>query len=65
MDKLYAYILYGCGLRRGEALALTESDFDLEAHTVSITKSHDISDNIPFVKTVKNITNGEKNTSNS
>lgn len=60
MDKLYAYILYGCGLRRGEALALTESDFDLEAHTVSITKSHDISDNIPFVKTVKNITNGER-----
>lgn len=60
MDKLYAYILYGCGLRRGEALALTENDFDLEAHTVSITKSHDISDNIPFVKTVKNITNGER-----
>ena len=38
MDKIYVYIIYGCGLRCGEALALTEADFDLEAHTVSIDK---------------------------
>ena len=47
-------------MRCGEALALTEADFDLEAHTVSIDKSHDISDNIPKKKTVKNIQNGER-----
>lgn len=60
MDKIYVYIIYGCGLRCGEALALTEADFDLEAHTVSIDKSHDISDNIPKKKSVKNIQNGER-----
>ena len=60
MDKIYVYIIYGCGLRCGEALALTEADFNLEAHTVSIDKSHDISDNIPKKKTVKNIQNGER-----
>ena len=59
MDKIYVYIIYGCGLRCGEALALTEADFNLEAHTVSIDKSHDISDNIPKKKTVKNIRSGE------
>lgn len=60
MDKIYVYIIYGCGLRCGEALALTESDFNLEAHTVSIDKSHDISDNIPKKKSVKNIKNGKR-----
>ena len=60
MDKIYVYIIYGCGLRRGEALALTESDFDLETREVSIDKSHDISDNIPKKKSVKNIENGER-----
>lgn len=60
MDKMFVYIIYGCGLRRGEALALTEADFNIESHTVSITKSHDISDNIPKVKSVKNIENGER-----
>ena len=60
MDKIYVFIIYGCGLRCGEALALTESDFDLESHTVSIDKSHDISDNTPKKKSVKNIENGER-----
>ncbi|MDC7302245.1 site-specific integrase [Agathobacter ruminis] len=35
-------ILYWCGLRTGEVLALTESDFDFVHHTVSITKSFQI-----------------------
>lgn len=60
MDKMYTFMLYGCGLRCGEALALTEEDVDLRFHTVSILKSHDISDNIPIVKSVKNIENGER-----
>ncbi len=43
MDKPISYyafeILYWCGLRVGELLALTRSDFDLERRTVSVTKS--------------------------
>lgn len=37
-DKCFLYILYGCGLRREEALALTTEDFDFNGH-VSITKA--------------------------
>lgn len=44
MDKPAAYyafeVLYWCGIREGELLALTPSDFDLEKGTVSITKSY-------------------------
>ena len=37
----YAFeMLYWCGLRAGEMQALTPSDFDLDAGTVSITKSY-------------------------
>lgn len=44
MDKPLSYyafeMLYWCGLREGELLALTPSDFDFEKRTVSITKSY-------------------------
>lgn len=44
MDKpeaFYAFeMLYWCGLREGELLALTPADFDLENGNVSITKSY-------------------------
>lgn len=44
MDKpmsFYAFeMLYWCGIREGELLALTPSDFDFEKMTVSITKSY-------------------------
>ena len=44
MDKprfYYAFeMLYWCGVREGELLALTPSDFDFEKGTVSITKSY-------------------------
>ena len=33
-------MLYWCGIREGELLALTPSDFDFEAGTVSISKSY-------------------------
>ena len=37
----YAFeMLYWCGIRLGELLALTKSDFDFKASTVSITKSY-------------------------
>ena len=44
MDKpvtFYAFeMLYWCGIREGELLALTPVDFDFEKETVSITKSY-------------------------
>ena len=43
MDKpksFYAFeLLYWCGMREGELLALTPSDFDLEKGTVTISKA--------------------------
>lgn len=44
MDKPMSYyafeMLYWCGIREGELLALTPADFDFEKSTVSITKSY-------------------------
>ena len=44
MDKPLAYyafeMLYWCGIREGELLALTPADFDFEKCTVSINKSY-------------------------
>ena len=44
MDKPISYyafeILYWCGIREGELLALTPEDFDFERQTLSITKSY-------------------------
>ena len=44
MDKplsFYAFeMLYWCGIREGELLALTPADFDFEKGTVSINKSY-------------------------
>ena len=44
MDKpisFYAFeMLYWCGIREGELLALTSADFDFEKHTVTINKSY-------------------------
>ena len=39
--SFYAFeMLYWCGIREGELLALTPSDFDFQKRTVSITKSY-------------------------
>ena len=44
MDKPVSYyafeMLYWCGIREGELLALTPADFDFEAQTVRINKSY-------------------------
>jgi integrase len=36
----YFQVLYWCGLREGEALALTPDDFNLAKNTVSVTKTY-------------------------
>ena len=44
MDKPMSYyafeMLYWCGIRMGELLALVPSDFDFDRHTVTISKSY-------------------------
>lgn len=38
-DRLFLLILYGCGLRRGECIALTRSDVDLTAFELNVDKA--------------------------
>ncbi len=52
MQKAFVYIIYGCGLRRGEALALERSDFDFEKKKPSI-KSLAFDENTPYIKSTK------------
>ena len=52
-DKIFVYLLYGCGLRREEALALTIFDFNFSRHTVSINKAYEYTKNAPGQKGTK------------
>lgn len=52
-DKIFVYLLYGCGLRREEALALTIFDFNFGRHTVSINKAYEYTQNNPGQKGTK------------
>lgn len=52
-DKAFIYILYGCGLRRGEALALTREHIDLERRTLSVTQAIAFDKETPYVKEPK------------
>ena len=50
-DKIFVYLLYGCGLRRGDALALTI--FDVKGHELTVSKSHEFIQNTPAAKCPK------------
>lgn len=52
-DKIFAYILYGCGLRRGEALALTIFDFNFRTRDLTVNKSHEFVKDKPYKKEPK------------
>ena len=54
MDKAFLYLIYGCGLRRGEALALTRFDFNLKSRTLNVNKSLAFNGNDPYLKSTKN-----------
>lgn len=41
-DKILVYLLYGCGIRRGEALALTIFDIHLKRRKLTINKAHEL-----------------------
>lgn len=53
MQKAFVYVIYGCGLRRGEALALERSDFDFETKKLKIDKSLAFDENTPYIKSTK------------
>ena len=48
-------VLYWCGLREGELLALTYNDFDFVRKTISITKSYHIVDEKAVIGPTKTI----------
>jgi integrase len=48
--RAFISILYYCGLRRGEALALTSDDFDWDKQTVSVSKVIIFDSNKPVLK---------------
>lgn len=52
-DKAFIYLLYGCGIRRGECLALTIFDISLERSELSINKSLAFDGNNPYLKDPK------------
>lgn len=52
-DRAFVYILYGCGLRRGEALALTRDHIDLERHTLSVDQAIAFDGETPYIKDPK------------
>ncbi len=52
-QKAFVYIIYGCGLRRGEALALERSDFDFKAKKLTVDKSLAFDENTPYIKSTK------------
>lgn len=50
MKRAFVTVLYYCGVRRGEALALTVDDFDWKSRTVSINKVIVFDSNKPLLK---------------
>ena len=50
MKDCFVSLLYGCGLRRGEALALTRFDFNFSVNEVSINKVIVFDGNAPVLK---------------
>ena len=53
-DQMLIYILYGCGLRRGEALALTKFDFNLDRKELTVNKAVYFDQNTPYIGKTKN-----------
>lgn len=57
-EKAFIYIIYYCGLRRGEVLALTKFDFNFDKCTVAINKALIFIKNNPEVKNIPKSSNG-------
>ncbi len=57
-EKAFIYIIYYCGLRRGEALALTKFDFNFDTCMVAINKALIFIKNDPEIKNIPKSSNG-------
>ena len=57
-EKAFVYLIYGTGMRRGEALGLYVSDFDLKAHTVMVSHSLLFDDNDGILQDAPKTENG-------
>lgn len=54
-EKAFLWIIYGCGLRRGEALALTRADIDIKAGVIHVNKAIAFTVNSKIDKGTKNL----------
>lgn len=52
-DRAFVYLLYGCGLRREECIALTVFDFNFADQTVSVNRAHEFVQGRPRQKDPK------------
>ena len=52
-EKCLVYLLYGCGLRRGEVLALTIFDISIKKAEISVNKSMAFYNNKSYIKSTK------------
>lgn len=53
MERTFVYILYGCGLRRGEALALRKTDICLKTAELTVRQAFEFDGNNPSPKSPK------------
>lgn len=58
-ERAFIQLILGCGLRRGEALALRPSDFDFSTNTLCITKAVGYYHGEPEIKETKNYVSRE------
>ena len=52
-ERCFVYLIYGCGLRREEALALTPFDISLKNEELTINKALCFDGNSPYIKAPK------------
>lgn len=53
MDMAFLYLIWGCGFRRGEALALTKFDFNFKENRITVNKAVAFDGNAPYLKDPK------------
>ncbi len=53
-ERTYIYIAYGCGLRRGEILALTPFCLDFRRGIIKVSNAVEFDLNTPYIKDTKN-----------
>ena len=53
-EKAFVFLIYGCGLRRGEAIALTRFDINTAKKELTVSKAIAFDVNTPILKDTKN-----------